>query len=166
MALENCSTCGRVFNRTHRDVCPACWEKEQGLVDQIADFLNTYPKAGPDEILAKLDVPQAEIVRLLRRGRLMGYDQLGAFLTCERCGARVDRGTLCAACRAVVLELAGPPKEEGEGEADLPPGRPGAPPGKTGPLRPAPPATGSGTANLPRSNIGTSREDFWQNRAR
>lgn len=163
MPLENCTSCRRVFNRTHRDICPSCWETEQGLVDRIADFLTYHPKAGPEEILAQAGVSQPEIMRLLRRGRLVGYDQLGSFMVCERCGAQaVDRGTFCAACRAVVLELAGPPKEEGEEEPEAPPSsRSTKPLGKPAQTRPGP-----GTAGLLNPDIGPPRQDIWQNRAR
>lgn len=157
MPLDNCATCGRVFNRTHRDVCPACWENEQALVDRIADFLNVHPKAGPDEILSGLGIPQSEIVRLLRRGRLMGYEQLACLLVCERCGAQVDRGTLCSACRAVVLELAGPPRDDDVGDSRPLSGRPGQLPGRSTPPRSASPSAGPGTGRLPRSGFGNGR---------
>ena len=150
MPIENCTSCGKVFNRTHRDICPPCWESEQDLVDKIADFLNVHPKAEPGELLDRLGIAGPAIARLLRRGRLVGYDQLTAFLRCERCGSQVDRGNLCAAGRAVVLELAGTPKEDEE-DPEANPVRPGKPLGKPG---------------APNPDKTSTRPDFRPNRAR
>jgi len=126
--LDNCTVCGRVFNRTMRDVCPACWEAEQSLVDRVHDFLLRSPKATAADVVREIEVSEAELVRLLRRGRLVGHEQLASLMRCERCSSPVDRGTLCASCRAVVLELAGVGKEEEEEEEDPKKGPGGKPP--------------------------------------
>ena len=107
MPLANCSICGKVYAKTRRDVCPVCWEAEHTWSDAIAEYLQRRPDATVFDVIAQVGIQKADLIRLLRRGRLRGYDQLAALLTCERCGAVVDRGTICAACRSVVLELAG-----------------------------------------------------------
>ncbi len=157
--IENCPNCGKVFAKTNRDICPACWEIEQTLVDQIADYLHRRPAATSDEVLKDLGVPRAELVRILRRGRLKGYDQLAPLLVCERCGAPADRGTFCANCRNVVLQLTEVPPEEPVEEdfmAHRERQRPPAP-------KPHAPSVEHPNSQDPPNR---PRQDFWRDRAR
>jgi RNA polymerase subunit RPABC4/transcription elongation factor Spt4 len=166
MPLANCSICGRVYNKTHRDVCPVCWEAEHTWSDTIAEYLQRNANASAADVIAHTGIPQTDLIRMLRRGHLRGYDQLAELLTCERCGAVVDRGTMCAACRSVVLQLTGgdpadPDPSPGDALIDGDPSRPvyrPTPKPETRPLPPEGPDRGRDT--------NQSRHDFWRNRAR
>jgi len=157
--LDNCSNCGKVFAKSNRDICPACWEAEQVLVDKIADYLHRRPSSTADDVLAELGVSQPDLVRILRRGRLKGYEQLASLLLCERCGAPADRGTFCANCRSVVLQLTEQPEEPVEEDfmAHRARQRPPAPRPHSPSVEPQ-----QGTQDL----SGRPRQDVWRDRER
>lgn len=156
MPVQNCAACGKIFNRTLRDVCPACWEAEQLSVDAVAALLHQDPDLAPGEVMRRLDIPEDRLVKLLKRGRLLGYPQLAAILKCERCGAPADRGPFCASCKAIASALvdtpavAVPPEPEPKPRSHPPQGpRPAATPPPESPPR-----------------IRTDLHDHWRRRAR
>lgn len=107
MGLDNCAACGKVFNRSVRDICTPCSEAEQRWLERILAVVEAAPDASATVIAAEAEVSRDDLVRLLRRGWLNGYDRLKKLLKCDRCtdADEVSQGALCKKCSTVVQAL-------------------------------------------------------------
>lgn len=157
MALANCAVCKQVFNKTNRDSCPKCWEREQGLFERVSDYLHVNSEASALEVVKRVGVTKDDLLFLLKRGRLLGYGNFAAsLLKCQRCGLPSERGMYCAAC-VTAIKAGASPEEDSEASgtgkgvgagaklADGPNKNPGS--------RPIGPG------------LGESRSDYWRNKS-
>jgi hypothetical protein len=46
MALANCKRCGNLFNRVTRDICDACYKREEEDLVKVQHYLRDNAKAG------------------------------------------------------------------------------------------------------------------------
>lgn len=96
--MRNCPRCGRIFVFRGREICPACVNEEEEQFERVRRFLRESPGATVEEVAEATGVPSELILSFLRQGRLIATDGLKGSLTCQRCGAPIDGGYLCAAC--------------------------------------------------------------------
>ena len=100
MPLANCSLCNRLFNRTVHEVCPDCREADDAAYAQLCEFLAREPGSTLPEVAEGTGVDSAVIRRMVRSGRLAGFDALAmSVLACQRCGTPVPVGRFCAPCQ-------------------------------------------------------------------
>jgi hypothetical protein len=97
--------------------------EEEEQFERVRRFLRESPGATVEEVEQATGVPSELILSFLRQGRLIATEGLKGSLTCQRCGAPIDGGYLCAACsrelaREVVRATAG---EEPEQPDEVPP---------------------------------------------
>lgn len=105
MTLANCTLCNRLFNRTLHEVCTDCREAEEAAYSQLCEFLARHLDATMSEAAKATGVEPELIRRLVRSGRLVGFDALAmSVLTCQRCGAPVPMGRFCASCQRELRE--------------------------------------------------------------
>jgi hypothetical protein len=117
MALANCKRCGNLFNRVTRDICDACYKREEEDLVKVQHYLRDNAKAGLsiEEVAEANEVDEEMIRKWIRDKRLIlkgslagaGVDDLDA---CEACGAPIVGGRLCISCR----QQLGPSRSEVE----------------------------------------------------
>lgn len=96
MSLANCSSCGRLFNRTLRDICPDCVKEEDRIFGLVKEYLNDHPLATLTEVAQGVGVPEEQVLRLMKSGRVLATP--GFSYPCESCGAPIREGQFCARC--------------------------------------------------------------------
>ena len=100
MPLANCSLCNRLFNRTVHEVCTDCRESDDADYAQLCEFLAREPGADLPQLAAATGVEPDVIRRMVRSGRLVGFDALAmSVLACQRCRAPIAVGRFCAPCQ-------------------------------------------------------------------
>ena len=97
--MKNCPSCGRIFvpmNATQR-LCPDCMEKLREKEHEIVEYVRDHPKLKVNELIGATGAPESMIKRMIREGRFI---QVGVRMTypCEKCGAPITQGKLCAKC--------------------------------------------------------------------
>lgn len=151
MALENCPSCGKAYNRTTVGLCPTCWEREQRLFDVVSTYMYDHPNAEAPEVLEQTGIAHEDLEYLLKRGRLLGFEALVAsVLRCYRCQEPTARGPYCRKCVALLKAEAqsAAAEEAGANERHKPKHEPRHPKHKDG------------------MQVGENRADFWRSKAR
>ncbi len=96
--LRNCPSCGKVFVKINRNLCPACIDKEEQDFEEVRKFLKEYPGASVPEISQVTGVDEDKILKWIREGRIDASYRVAAAVTCRRCGASISLGNLCSRC--------------------------------------------------------------------
>lgn len=102
MALTNCKECGRLFNRTVRDICPVCVKKEDEDFLKVSNYLRENRGASPQEVHEATEVEISTIYRFIREGRLIASNFPNMTYPCERCGIPIQVGRFCQTCKDVL----------------------------------------------------------------
>lgn len=97
--MKNCPSCGRIFvpmNATQR-LCPDCMDKLHEKEHEVVEYVRDHPKIKVNELIEATGAPEPMIKRMIREGRFI---QVGVRMTypCEKCGAPITQGKLCASC--------------------------------------------------------------------
>lgn len=133
--IRNCPRCGSVFVYRGRDICPRCVADEEDQFERVRRFLRTSPSATLEEVVEATGVSAELVLSFMRQGRLVATGGLKGLLSCQRCGAPIDDGQLCAECaRELAREVdraASAVREEGtpSSGSPAPDGRPAPPEG-------------------------------------
>ncbi|MEA4882367.1 MAG: hypothetical protein VB144_01685 [Clostridia bacterium] len=97
MPLDNCSRCGKLFNRVGRSICSECMQKEQDESERVLGYLRKHGDATIDEIADATGVDEKIILHLMRQDRVrVSPHSLG--LHCRACGTQITSGAYCASC--------------------------------------------------------------------
>lgn len=129
--IRNCPRCGGVFVYRGREICPRCVREEEDQFERVRQFLRTSPAATLEEVVEATGVPAELILHFMRLGRLIPGGGLRGLLSCQRCGAPIDEGHLCAGCaRELAVEVgraaSGASAGAGAGEEGAEPREPAA----------------------------------------
>ncbi|HET7522316.1 MAG TPA: TIGR03826 family flagellar region protein [Bacillales bacterium] len=108
--LANCPNCGRVFVKGSRNLCKACYEKEEERFHTVYQYISKQEnrRATLVEISKETGVKEKTITRFLKEGRLRLADFPNLGYPCESCGTPIREGKLCENCQTklrVGLEL-------------------------------------------------------------
>ncbi len=121
MGYENCSMCGKLFDKTKGNLCQVCSEIEQKNLKKITDYFHTLDKSVIKPLSIKslnsaTGVSVKEIERLYRANKLRGYTEF-IQLTCKLCGSKfkptIFSGVLCKNCTQKVEVIVKELKESG-----------------------------------------------------
>jgi len=98
--LANCSRCGNLFVKEFRDICRDCYNEEEEAFRTVYSFLlkKENRKATMYEIIEKTGVDEFFISKFIRGKRLLLSQFPNLTYPCERCGAGITEGRLCANC--------------------------------------------------------------------
>ena len=108
MHIANCSRCGKIFRPIGgRKMCPQCLEADQKDFAAVRAYLKENPGAHIAAVSEATGVPVKRIQEYLREGRLV-LAASADWLQCERCGAPLQTGRLCAKCLAEIAKGAAP----------------------------------------------------------
>ncbi|BCJ87861.1 TIGR03826 family flagellar region protein [Effusibacillus dendaii] len=98
MALTNCKQCGRLFNRTMKDICPECVKQDDEDFMKVGQYLRANRGASPQEVHEETEVALEKIFRFIREGRLIAEKYPAMTFPCERCGLPIQSGRFCRSC--------------------------------------------------------------------
>lgn len=100
MPLANCPICNRLFNRNLNEPCPACREADEVTFAALFAYLGQHPDATLEKVSGATGVEPEVIRRLVRSGRLVGFDPLAmSVLACQRCQSPISAGRYCPNCQ-------------------------------------------------------------------
>ncbi len=100
MPLANCPVCSRMFNQTLNEPCAPCREAEEEAYVQVFEYLGRKPMASLGQVSDGTGVDPDRIRRMVRLGRLVGFDSLMmSVLACQRCAVPIPVGRFCATCQ-------------------------------------------------------------------
>lgn len=99
MALANCKTCGRLFNRLHNDNCPVCVKEEDEQFFLVRDYLKENRRAMIVEVSEATEVEISTIIKFIREGRLATIDNPNLNYPCDSCGTAITDGRFCKPCK-------------------------------------------------------------------
>jgi flagellar operon protein (TIGR03826 family) len=101
MSLENCPNCGSLFIKTKfRDICEGCYREEEKQFEKVYQFLRKRENrmATMAQVVEATGVKESLLMKFIKSGRLKiaQFPNLG--YPCDRCGALIREGRLCANC--------------------------------------------------------------------
>lgn len=98
--LANCPKCGKLFTRSGKNICPACYEKTEAECQKCIDFLKKKENrmANILEVSEGTGVSVSKIKMFIREGRLSLADNPNLGIPCEKCGKLIKQGMLCESC--------------------------------------------------------------------
>lgn len=110
MPLDNCKRCGRLFQKTHSNLCNGCFSYEKNQNMEIYRYVQDNPGVTVEEISKKFNTPVQEVESLVFSGVLGTANQLirsvCAMCKCEM--TYVNRiGYFCYACNNFVEKEGG-----------------------------------------------------------
>ena len=122
MELRTCERCNKAFIRTAplQILCQSCIELEEKEFLLVKEFLVKHPGANAETIAEALEIPQKTILRFIQGGRLETTVRSNV-LVCSNCGKKIDKGTLCPECQALLrkeLQSVARPVKKIEPDAD------------------------------------------------
>lgn len=103
--VDNCPSCGMVFQKNIRHMCNACYAKIDRALDRCIDHLWKYPNSTADELSAAVQISVTAIYKFIKEGKLSkSYSQLS--YPCECCGVFIRENRLCTGCSRTFKETA------------------------------------------------------------
>ncbi|GAA3409159.1 flagellar protein [Paenibacillus hodogayensis] len=97
LLVDNCPSCGAVYQKNARHLCGACSAKQDSELDLCLDYLWKFPKSTVEELSGLTHISGAVISAFVKEGRLSrGYTNLT--YPCECCGASIRHNRLCGSC--------------------------------------------------------------------
>ncbi|TCT20455.1 flagellar operon protein (TIGR03826 family) [Melghiribacillus thermohalophilus] len=100
--LANCRRCGRVFVKTVRDICEACYKEEEQLFEKVYKYIRKKENrsATIPEVSEATEVDENLIMKWVKEKRIHTKDLPNFTYECERCGSPIQEGKVCQTCAA------------------------------------------------------------------
>lgn len=101
MDVQNCKSCGRLFNYIGGPpLCQNCQKKLEDKFQEVKAFLNENPNSSVERVSEELDVSVKQIRQWIREERLTLSVAGADGVVCEQCGAPICTGRFCDKCKA------------------------------------------------------------------
>lgn len=99
--LKNCPTCNGIFVKNQfRDVCEACWKEEEKAYETVYQYMRKRENraATMTQVIEATGIEEDLLLKFIRNGRIKitQFPNLG--YPCDKCGAIIREGKLCARC--------------------------------------------------------------------
>lgn len=105
--IVNCKRCGRIFQKSTRDICPSCISEQHELVETIRTYLKQNLTATITDVVRDTDVPLEIILDFIDDGLLIFVDNSNISFECSHCGGLSNEGRVCTKCKnELIHELA------------------------------------------------------------
>lgn len=103
--LGNCARCGAVFAKGIREICPACYYKEEEAFKIVYQFIRKREnrEATLSEIVKATGVDEELIIKFIKEKRLQASQFPKLAYPCERCGVDIVTGRLCHNCSSEIM---------------------------------------------------------------
>lgn len=98
--LVNCVRCNKVFVKTMRDICQACYKQEEADFNRVYTFLKEREnrEAILPEIVEATGVEEKVIIKFIKEKRLRTSQFPKLAYPCEKCGTPISSGEICLTC--------------------------------------------------------------------
>ncbi|OAH54596.1 MULTISPECIES: TIGR03826 family flagellar region protein [Bacillaceae] len=99
--VVDCPRCGDLYiKNAFREVCPKCSRAEEELYQEVYAFLRKRENraATIERIVEVSGATEEMIYRWVKKGRLQAAQFPNLGYPCDRCGAIIQKGKLCAKC--------------------------------------------------------------------
>lgn len=100
MKLINCPKCGRLLKDEGEGeiLCSRCAVEEGDPYKLVREYIYNHQGATILEVSQATGVSERLILKYLKEGRLTLLEKKSMLLYCEKCGASIDRGSICGMC--------------------------------------------------------------------
>ncbi|OWZ84857.1 TIGR03826 family flagellar region protein [Natranaerobius trueperi] len=102
--LKNCKSCGKLFLKVSRNICPDCFQEEEDCFLKVKNYLDEHPNATVLEVSTETEVTQKQIKKFIEEGRLITTQFTRLSIECERCGVEISQGKYCESCQEELKE--------------------------------------------------------------
>ena len=102
--VKVCKRCGRLFQAFRQICCPKCEIELDDIFERARDYIYNHPHENMISLAKALDEKEADILYLVREGRLSFDTAEGSGILCEQCGRPVASGRVCDECRNSVFK--------------------------------------------------------------
>lgn len=112
--LANCTNCDKVFAKRIREICDACFKREEEDFKIVYCFLKESEnrEATLRQIAQETKVSESIIIKFMKNKRLRISQFPKLAYPCERCSTDIVTGTLCEECATTLLENLETPRKE------------------------------------------------------
>lgn len=102
--IKECKWCRRPFQQINqmKVYCEVCDRMLDEAFVKIRDYLDENPGANTQQVSEGAEIDEKIILQLLKDDRI-GFVS-GSYLTCEQCGAKIERGRFCKECQGMMKE--------------------------------------------------------------
>ena len=77
MGVEQCKSCGKIFDFLARGVCRDCLDTAESEYERVRDWLRDHPGTAIPEVAEATEVSEAQIVQWMQEGRLEKHGASG-----------------------------------------------------------------------------------------
>ena len=99
MKITNCKRCGKLFQKTTRDICVDCVKEEGQILETIRVYLRNNPSSSLAEVSHATDISMEVISDLIYVGMLRLVDFPNMAVECQGCGTPTQEGRYCSKCQ-------------------------------------------------------------------
>lgn len=99
--LSNCPNCDKLFVlNAFRDVCDDCFKEEEKQFETVYGFIRKRENRTANllEVVEGTGVPEKQILKFIKKGRIQLSRFPGLGYPCEKCGNPIKQGKLCDNC--------------------------------------------------------------------
>ncbi|MEW6243582.1 MAG: MerR family transcriptional regulator [Bacillota bacterium] len=96
--LKNCPICGKVYPDTGARACADCIREENKQYLIVSEYLRDNKGAKVSQVAEDTGVPEQQILKFLRDGRLEMSGSGEQLLQCRLCGEPIVAGQVCDMC--------------------------------------------------------------------
>jgi predicted transcriptional regulator len=97
MLFENCSECGRVFQKTGRNMCQPCSKRVDKEIMDCKEYMWHNPNITTEELSRAINVKISTIYQMIKDGLITkSYPNL--MYPCESCAVPIHKNRLCFQC--------------------------------------------------------------------
>jgi flagellar operon protein (TIGR03826 family) len=98
LAVANCSSCGRVYQKNLRNLCMDCIHSLEKEYDTCYEYLRMNRKATTKELSEATGVSVQRIMGWIKDKRLSTNDYPNLTYACNSCGSPIRHMKLCFPC--------------------------------------------------------------------
>ncbi|SFL84530.1 TIGR03826 family flagellar region protein [Salibacterium qingdaonense] len=101
-SLENCPRCGDLFVKSLRSVCNKCHKEVEDMFQKVYTFIRKRDnrQAKMEEVVESTGVPEEDITRFIKEGRIHLNQFPNLTYSCESCGSPIREGRICSSCKS------------------------------------------------------------------
>ncbi len=105
--IKVCKRCRKLFQAYRNECCPNCEMDLDAIFERARDYLYDNRHENMISLAKALDEKEADILYLVRAGRLSFDSAEGSGIMCEQCGRPIASGRVCDECKNSVYKSLG-----------------------------------------------------------